>query len=936
MATPLKSLRAKLRSLTGKQANSSSSAGTHTGVTPLKFGSRFSKLTALFLIVAVVAAASYLLTRSRAALVAPTEPPARICGNASILDGPATAPAGAVVVPAGDNSTFFQNESFKGDNAAGTVYWFEPGTHTLGTSIYGQVIAIKDATYIGAPGAILDGQGINHFAFTQKATGVIIKHLTIQNFVSPMDQGVVNHDAATGWTIEYNTIHNNKAAGVFMGDNNIVRYNCLKDNGQYGYQGYGDTILLDHNEIVGNNTDDWESKIGGCGCTGAGKFWAASHATITNNWVHDNKSVGIWADNNNFDFLIEGNYINDNDSHGIMYETSYNAVIRHNTLKNNTLKQGRANANSSFPQAAIYVSESGGDARVSSRVTGTSNLEIYGNVLENNWAGIALWENADRYCGSPNETSTNTCTLGNPAPTIAECASGHFFDGATTAGSTTFTSNKAGFYGPYDIGKAVNSANLPAGTTITGLTSYTQATLSQAATASGTNLEFTIEGRSPTNAIERDPLYWHCRHRTQNVKVHNNTFKHDPAAIGCTNTFCGRNAIFSQPGSSPAWSPYKGDVIQQAITYNQGNVFSNNSYIGPWRFLAYDMGNELYFTSWQSAPFNQDIGSTFDSPPANYLDSDTATIEGSKGLWQPWYSTSVSRSTETSHGGAASLRIDITNPNGWGVQTTAAGGLAAGPGPKTLSFWSRLGSGTSLGASFRVRWLDSTGAVLQTDIVRTYPLTTTWQQATADIVAPAGTAKFLPELYEALPASGTTGNYLFVDDMVLIDQGGSTAPPPPPPSDATAPTASITAPAGGSTVSGNTSVTATASDNVGVTKVELYIDGKLTAADIAAPYSFSWNTAGFTNGSHTLAAKAYDAAGNVGSSPAVTVTVNNLPPPGPKPGDVNGDGKLDIFDLRIIGQNWQLSGRTRGQGDLNGDGVVNIFDLRVIGQNWGT
>src|SRR6266540_3990531 len=93
--------------------------------------------------------------------------------------------------------------------------------------------------------------------------------------------------------------------------------------------------------------------------------------------------------------------------------------------------------------------------------------------------------------------------------------------------------------------------------------------------------------------------------------------------------------------------------------------------------------------------------------------------------------------------------------------------------------------------------------------------------------------------------------------------------------DTTAPTTSITAPANGATVSGTTTVSATASDNVGVTKVEFYLDGALQSTDTTAPYSWSWNTTTASNGSHALTSKAYDAAANVGTSAAVNVTVNN-------------------------------------------------------------
>jgi len=93
--------------------------------------------------------------------------------------------------------------------------------------------------------------------------------------------------------------------------------------------------------------------------------------------------------------------------------------------------------------------------------------------------------------------------------------------------------------------------------------------------------------------------------------------------------------------------------------------------------------------------------------------------------------------------------------------------------------------------------------------------------------------------------------------------------------DITPPVTSITAPLNGATVSGTTSVTASATDNVGVTKVEFYLDGALKSTDTSSPYSWSWDTTTATNGSHSLTSKAYDAALNVGTSTTVTVTVSN-------------------------------------------------------------
>jgi subtilisin family serine protease len=110
-----------------------------------------------------------------------------------------------------------------------------------------------------------------------------------------------------------------------------------------------------------------------------------------------------------------------------------------------------------------------------------------------------------------------------------------------------------------------------------------------------------------------------------------------------------------------------------------------------------------------------------------------------------------------------------------------------------------------------------------------------------------------------------------------VSLAAGAAPPPPAPgpgptADTTAPTIRITSPPAGTLVSTNVTVTVSASDDRGVVKVELYVDGKLTATSTSAPFSTKWNARKAAPGAHTLQCKAYDAAGNVGVSAAVTVS----------------------------------------------------------------
>lgn len=374
----------------------------------------------------------------------PAAPPAAVCRNAGLLAGPSAAPAGTVTVPAGDNSGVFGNQL-----PGNTTYYFAAGTHYLGSGEYTQIQPGRNDTFIGAPGAVISGDNSgsagyvqNNFAFIgsdTSITGVTIKYLTIEGFDPPGDQGAVNANSNDNWTIEHDTIKDNvPGAAVMVGSGNTIEYNCLTGNGQYAFNAYQDPsdpqsskvtggpqdIVLSHNEIAYNDTCNWETsshfpitppsgcagagQYNGCGCSGGGKFWQAQDVTVEDNYVHDNYSTGIWADTDNDGFKIQGNYFSGNYAEALIYEISYNARISNNVFLRNALASGAAD--SSFPDSAVYISESGGDSRVPNSF-GYGTLDVVGNSFTDNWGGVILWENADRFCG---DGSDGACTLVAP------------------------------------------------------------------------------------------------------------------------------------------------------------------------------------------------------------------------------------------------------------------------------------------------------------------------------------------------------------------------------------------------------------------------------------------------------------------------------------------------------------------------------------------
>ena len=122
---------------------------------------------------------------------------------------------------------------------------------------------------------------------------------------------------------------------------------------------------------------------------------------------------------------------------------------------------------------------------------------------------------------------------------------------------------------------------------------------------------------------------------------------------------------------------------------------------------------------------------------------------------------------------------------------------------------------------------------------------------------------------------GTGGSYLIDEDICaaahIVDFFGLIGDGPDP-GDVTAPTVSITAPSAGQTVMGMVPVTATATDNVAVTRVEFLINGQTLRTFEAGPFAATWDTSALANGSYTVRAVASDAVGNTADA-EVMVTV---------------------------------------------------------------
>lgn len=159
--------------------------------------------------------------------------------------------------------------------------------------------------------------------------------------------------------------------------------------------------------------------------------------------------------------------------------------------------------------------------------------------------------------------------------------------------------------------------------------------------------------------------------------------------------------------------------------------------------------------------------------------------------------------------------------------------------------------------------------------------------------------------------------------------------------DSTAPTVSLTSPIADATLIGSVNLSATAADDVGVSRVEYYLNDVFFGKATADPYSLTWDTTKSSNGTIKVTAYAFDAAGNKSTASTVLVSVKNVVPadvtaPVAKVVSPANGAKITTNSVSIKGSASDDVAVTNLSVVVDGKTLCSAVNVTTISCNWNT
>ncbi len=254
--------------------------------------------------------------------------------------------------------------SFTNETISGVTYWVAPGPSTPGQQngfcdgnhpacTYPEDFYIDDKPLLRVAAISSVASGACYFDYTRSkiyfadnptghkvevssarsafwgsASGVTIQNLVIEKYAIPAQMGAIGDQyPGDNWKVIGNETRLNHGVGITASNGAQILNNFTHDNGEKGIGATGNNILIQGNEISGNNYAGFD-----CGweCGGL-KAAVVNGLTVQNNHVHDNNGPGLWDDINAINVLYTGNYVHNNVGPGIFHEIGYDTVISSNT-----------------------------------------------------------------------------------------------------------------------------------------------------------------------------------------------------------------------------------------------------------------------------------------------------------------------------------------------------------------------------------------------------------------------------------------------------------------------------------------------------------------------------------------------------------------------------------------------------------------------------
>jgi len=307
-----------------------------------------------------------------------------------------------------------------------------------------------------------------------------------------------------------------------------------------------------------------------------------------------------------------------------------------------------------------------------------------------------------------------------------------------------------------------------------------------------------------------------------------------------------------------SWTQYVGDTWYGGVWWS--DTYVTNVDVMPQGAVCYDEVNGCAYIACESSILRwQEDDNSFEAP---FSLPGMLSQSYQQGVWQDRGWLSVLEDGEVYclawSGGAKVFQLQVGDF--WSVTTITATPCKG----ESVSYWSHhhAGIGNAL-------WFDHNYYSYTAPAYRFYRKTTI---NTEDLVEPSFPYPPVWGINFLVAAHGIW----CVNPNCVYKYSGS--------EDMTPPTCAITDPEQSETVGGLVDVQGTAADDVGLSKVKLYVDGsyvgEMAVSGTSANWSALWNTTLWADGSHQLRACAIDTSGNTGWSAIITVTVDNT---GPQP-----------------------------------------------------